>query len=310
MGSEMAQTLQRHAVSIYSAWSPVEDQAKNFAEQYAIETPFSDYDQLLADPNLEAVYVATPNSTHYEFIRKALTAKKHVLSEKPVVASNESYQKLLKIAKTNHVVLMQGMTIFHMPLFKTLKKLIENNKIGDLKMISVNFGSIREANIHSRYWDRSLGGGALMDIGIYAIALAQYFMQLPINEILSTVRNYVTEVDEQSVTILKNSAGQMAGLTVSMDAKQPKRAVLAGNKGYFEINEFPRADAAKHFDTATGTFDEITAGTADDALYYEYSDFLREIDEGTSPQEIELTEKLLTTMDDLRKQWDLDYPYE
>lgn len=125
------------------------------------------------------------------------------------------------------LVICDGMTLYHMPIFKKLKEIVDSGKLGPVKMIQVNFGSCKEYDVTNRFFSKELAGGALLDIGVYATSFARFFMKSKPDTILTTANYFETGVDETSGIILRNPDGQMAVMALTMRAKQPKRGVVA-----------------------------------------------------------------------------------
>ena len=168
---------------------------------------------------------------HIEYLRKALKAGKHVLCEKSITLNSDELDEAIALAEENHVILAEAMTIFHMPIYKELNKIIESGKLGDLKLIQMNFGSYKEYDMTNRFFNRNLAGGAMLDIGVYALSFVRWFMSSRPTEILSQVKYAPTGVDEQASILLKNKEEEMATVILSLHAKQPKRGTIAFDKG-------------------------------------------------------------------------------
>lgn len=132
------------------------------------------------------------------------------------------------------------MTIFHMPIYRKLSEIVDSGQLGDLKMIQMNFGSYKDYDMTNRFFSRSLAGGALLDIGVYALSFVRWFMHSAPNQIVSQVKLAPTGVDEEAGILLTNDQGEMATVTLSLHAKQPKRGTVAYDKGYIEIYDYPR----------------------------------------------------------------------
>ncbi len=147
--------------------------------------------------------------------------------------------------------------------------MISDGKLGQIKLVQVNFGSLKDYDPNNRFFNKDLAGGALLDIGGYATAFARMFLSKQPESILTTVKFFETGVDEQSGIILKNTKDEMAVMALSMRAKQPKRGVISGTKGYIEISNYPRATEAQITYTASAheeRHETINAGSTSEAL--------------------------------------------
>lgn len=272
IGNDMAKALIEEHGSIYGVCSGTLENALTFKEKYNVSYVFNNLDEMLEDTNIDIVYIATPHNMHYEMIKKALLKNKHVFCEKAITVNIDELIECVKLAKEKQLVLMDGVTLFHMPLYKKVKELINSGIIGTVKMVQVNFGSCKEYDINNRFFSRELAGGALLDIGVYATSFARFFMSRKPNTILSTAVTAPSGVDESSGILLKNDEDEVATISLTFRAKQPKKGLIAGELGYIEIDEFPRADCAKVTYTDTGKVEVINCGDSALALNYEIRD--------------------------------------
>ena len=173
-----------------------------------------------------------------------MVSGKHVFCEKSITVNSRQLEECVAIAQEKGLVICDGMTLLHMPLYKELKKKIAEGAIGDVKMVQVNLGSRKEYDVKNRFFSKELSGGALLDLGVYATSFARYFMKSKPDVVLTTANYFETGVDETSEILLKNPDGEMAVMALTMRAKQPKRGVVAGEKGFIEIYDYPRAAKA------------------------------------------------------------------
>lgn len=241
---DMAKALIQEDVGIYGAASGHYSSAKKFSEEFSIEHVYENYQSMFEDENIDIVYIATPHNSHYEIMKNALLHNKHVFCEKAITLNSTELDECVKIAKERHLVISDGVTLFHMPLFKELKKLISSNSLGPVKMVQVNFGSFKEHDVNNRFFNPNLAGGALLDIGVYAVSFARWFMTSKPNTSLTTMTPLETGVDESSGILLKNIENEIATISLTMRAKQPKRGLIACENGDVEVYNFPRADHA------------------------------------------------------------------
>ena len=201
-----------------------------------------------------------------------MVSGKHVFCEKSITVNSRQLEECVAIAQEKGLVICDGMTLLHMPLYKELKKKIAEGAIGDVKMVQVNLGSCKEYDVKNRFFSKELAGGALLDIGVYATSFARYFMKSKPDVVLTTANYFETGVDETSEILLKNPDGEMAVMALTMRAKQPKRGVVAGEKGFIEIYDYPRAAKATITYTESGKTEVIEAGESAKAPQYEVAD--------------------------------------
>ena len=177
-------------------------------------------------------------------------------------------------------------------------------------MVQVNFGSCKEYDVNNRFFSKELAGGALLDIGVYAVSFARYFMKSRPDVILTTANYFETGVDETSGIILKNPDGEMAVIALTMRAKQPKRGVVAGEKGFIEISDYPRAQRAVITYTEDGRTEVIEVGSTDAALQYEVRDMQEYILNKSGQENLRIVRDVMDVLTAVRDQWGLVDPFE
>ena len=310
IAQEMGKALQAVNGSIYGVFSANPAHAKKYAQDYAVEHLYNSVEEMLADENIDIVYIATPHNLHYQFILQSLNANKHVFCEKSITVNARQLQECAAIAAEKNLVICDGVTLFHMPLYKKLKNIINSGAIGKVKMVQVNFGSCKEYDVNNRFFSKDLAGGALLDIGVYAVPFARYFMESKPNVVLATANYFETGVDETSGILLKNPDGEMAVISLTMRAKQPKRGIVAGEKGYIEINNYPRADKATITYTENGQTETIASGNTAKALQYEVQDMQDYVLNHSGQQNLQNVCDVMDTLTAIRNQWGMAYPFE
>ena len=168
---------------------------------------------------------------------------------------------------------------------------------------------VLEYDMQNRFFNRNLAGGAMLDIGVYALSFVRWFMESKPDVVLSQYNPAPTGVDESSVFVLKNAEAQMATVALSLHSKQPKRGMISCEKGYIEIMEYPRAEEAV-ITYVDGTKETVRAGAHEDALMYELQDMEMAIQGDTSHIYAEYTEEVMEIMTSLRREWGIVYPEE
>lgn len=276
--------------------------AKEFAEEYDIPTPYGSYEELLADPTIDIIYVAVPNKQHHSHIIQALNAGKHVLCEKAITMNSTELLEAMALAEKKGLILAEAMTIFNMPLYDELRSLIDTGKLGKLKMIQAPFGSYKEPDPNNRFFNPELAGGALLDIGTYAVSFARWFLtEQPVVQ-ASVMEPFSTGVDEQSITILQNAKNEMAAVTLSFQSKAPKVGVVSFENAYITVNDYPRADRAElHFND--GTKETIISGSSAQALNYEIQTMIDVIEEKQPNRSLFLTRDVIDILDQMQQKW-------
>lgn len=309
IAEEFAKALIAVNGSIYAVGARKLERAQKFASTYAVEKVYGNMAEMLRDDEIDAVYVATPHSNHYEYILESLKNNKHVLCEKAITVNGKQLGEIVTLAKQKNLVLAEAMTIYHMPLYKKLRQIVGSGKIGKLKMIQVSFGSHKEYDVTNRFFSKELAGGALLDIGTYALSFTRYFLSGQPDQVLTTVKQFETGVDEQSGIVLKNSADEMAVISLTMRAKMPKRGIVAGENGFITVDNFPRADKAT-ITYLDGMVEIVEAGETSRALEYEVEDINNCIVQAGTIHELDLSVDVMSIMDAVRQQWGIRYPFE
>ena len=310
IANELAQALEALGGKLYSVANRTYDKGVAFAEKYGIEKVYHEIDEVFEDPEVDIIYISTPHNTHIQYLRKALAAGKHVLCEKSITLNSEELTEAIKLAEENHVKLAEAMTIFHMPIYRKLSEIVASGKLGPLKVIQMNFGSYKEYDMTNRFFNRNLAGGAILDIGVYALSFVRWFMTSQPTEMVSQVKFAPTGVDEQAGILLTNREGEMATVTLSLHAKQPKRGTIAYDKGYIKLYEYPRGQKAVITYTEDGSQEVIEAGETAKALQYEVLDMEAAVAGRENHLYLNYSRDVMDLMTQLRKDWGLVYPEE
>lgn len=300
---DMANALIQEGVGIYGVASGHYSSAKKFSEEFSIEHVYENYQVMFEDENIDIVYIATPHNSHYEIMKDALLHDKHVFCEKAITLNSTELDECVKIAKERNLVISDGVTLFHMPLFKELKKVISSNSLGPVKMIQVNFGSFKEYDVNNRFFNPNLAGGALLDIGVYAVSFARWFMASKPNTVLTTMTPFETGVDESSGILLQNKEMEIATISLTMRAKQPKRGLVACENGYIEIYNFPRADKATITYTSDGHTEEIVCGESGLALNYEIRDMEEYVSNLNGQTNLQCIQDVMDVLTSVQESW-------
>lgn len=309
IANETATAMAKNGRRLYAVGNRTHEKAVAFAKKYGIEKVYDDFNDMFTDPDIDIIYITTPHNTHIDFMKKAIENKKHILVEKSITLNSDELSEAVKLARKNGVVIGEAMTIYHMPIFKELKKILDSDELGRVNLITANFGSFKPYDMNNRFFNRNLAGGAMLDIGVYALSFVRYFFDSSPNNTLSQVKYAPTGVDEQSGLLLMNDEGQMASVMLSLHSKQPKRAMISCERGYIEIMEYPRAWDAKIIDAESGESRLVKAGKNEDALWYEIEDMEKSVS-GEDCMHLDYTEDVMHLMTSFRQEWNMKYPEE
>lgn len=214
-----------------------EKTAADFAARHDIDTAYSSYEQLYDDPEIDAIYVATPHSLHLENASDALRAGKAVLCEKPLTISVDEVDTLMSVAADTGSYLMEGMWTWFLPAIQRACGWFEAGEIGRLCHIKSDFGYPIPYSAESREYNAELGGGVVPDMGIYPIAMAYLFARSDPDSIDVVSRKAPNGVEDDVVAIF-NYEDYVATLSTSFRCKLPNRTCIVGDKGHIVIPDF------------------------------------------------------------------------
>ena len=221
--------------------------ASNFAAQHGIAVSYGNYQALFADPDIDAVYIATPHNCHFQQARQALLAGKHVLVEKPFVGSSAQCSELQNISAQQQCFLMEAMWTWFLPAVGKAREWVKAGRIGNIEHIKADFGFPIPYAEDQREYDAALNGGCLLEMGIYPLALALLFMERLPQKTEFFHHNAPNGV-EDDVTLLASYGEQTASLGASFRTRLPNIAFIVGDRGQIHIPSFWCADSCLLFD--------------------------------------------------------------
>ena len=287
--------------------------AQTFAAQHGAARAYGSYEELAADPNVDIVYVATPHPYHLENALLAIGNGKHVLCEKPIALNAKETRRMIAAAKKKGVFLMEAMWARFIPSLGRIRKWIAEERIGQILAVEADFGIHFHIGPKHRILNPKLGGGALLDLGIYPISFASMVYGTQPKKITSIVHKAKTGVDDQAVIALEYDHGAMAALSTSSRVALRTEARIFGTKG--TIIAHPGFFFTKHLTLQIEgkkekSFEFPYPGTG---LHFEAEHVHQCLRKGELQSDImPLAESLaiMQTMDKIRRQWKLKYPGE
>ena len=225
--------LKNHKVT--SVLSRNIDTAKKFTSKILDCKPYDNEKSFFEDKNIDAIYIATPNTLHAQQSIKALQHKKPVLCEKPFAINLKETKDMIKASKKNNTALLEAMWTRYLPHIKFIKNILSENKIGKIHSLSACHGQNLTSIDNPRLWKKNLGGGALLDLGIYVVSFTQMVLGTPKSLVAKAL--FTNEgVDAKTSMIFKYENGAIANLSCTMYDSQPNRAIISGEKGWIEID--------------------------------------------------------------------------
>jgi predicted dehydrogenase len=237
------QTLADHKIVAVGSRETAKSEA--FGAKFAIPNCHASYEALATDPDVDVIYVATPHNFHKEHCLLALNAGKHVLCEKPFTLNLDEANDVIATAAAKNLFLMEGMWSRCFPAWVKVRQLVREGAIGKPRMMTTDFGfkggntgedgKLEGINPEGRLYNLNLAGGALMDVGVYTVSLAQLILGDPIKATgLATVGN--TGVDENTGMLLQFANGEIAALSTSLQINTTHTATILGTGGKIEVH--------------------------------------------------------------------------
>jgi predicted dehydrogenase len=286
--------------------------SQEFAKTYGIPKAYGSYEELVRDDQVDIIYIATPHSAHKENMLLCLNAGKAVLCEKSFTINADEAREVIRLAREKKLFLMEAMWTRFLPAIKKVREWLEQGFIGDIHLLKADFGISKGGGPHNRLVDPALGGGALLDVGIYPVSFASMIFGKQPETIKSLVHLGPTGVDEQSTILFGYEQGRMASLCSAIETELVNDAWIYGTQGYIHIPDFFYAKKAK-LCLRDGRIEEF--GPEFESTGYQYEameamDCLRNGALESSIISLDETVAIMETMDKLRAQWNLKYPME
>jgi predicted dehydrogenase len=283
------------------------ENAQRFAAKNNIEKVFDNYDRMLEDPDIDVVYIGTPHTTHKDLTIRALNAKKAVLCEKPCAVNAEEFNEMVKASRVNNVFLMEAMWTRFTPPLQKVREWLSEGHIGEVQIIEANFGFNAPFAPKGRLFNPDLGGGALLDAGIYPLSLISMVFggKIPL-EIKSYGYLGQTGVDEHNLTILSYGGPQIAYASSALRSNLTNDAWIYGTQGRIHIPNYIWARSAKLFIDNGNIIEFNPQDFISNGYNYEAFEVMKCIKEGKKESEIMTLDEsmvLMETMDRIRAQW-------
>lgn len=289
------------------------NRSREFAERFKIGKSYGSYEELAKDPDIDVIYIAVPHTEHKNMAKLCIKNKKAVLCEKPFAINSRDTEELISMAKEHNVFLMEAMWTKFLPASLRVKQWINEGRIGKVLHIKATFGFHSDYNPDSRLYNPSLGGGALLDVGIYPVSYTTFLLERTPDKIISSAIIGESGVDEQNVLVFQYNDGALADLSSSISSEMGNDALIVGEKGIIKVDYFWRAESARLYDNNYKCLDEFKEPFKANGYEYEAAEVNRCLREGLKISPLNpLTDTLsnMRLMDEIRKQWGLVYPGE
>ncbi len=308
----MADTISKmKTAECYAVASRSMEKALEFASLHNVTKPFGSYEEMLADKDLELVYIATPHPFHFEQAKMCIDAGKPVLVEKPFCVNAKEAEELLAYAKEKNIFISEAMWIRYMPMYETILKLLKSGIIGEPRMIT---GNLAYPMLHKeRLLKPELAGGALLDVGIYPLNFADMVNESPIRDIQSAAVMTADGVDAHDSITIRYEDGSMAVLNTSMQTVSDRKGIIQGTKGVMIIENINNFESVAVYDK---DYKRVAFKKAPRQISgYEYEieackKALKRKKKECDQMPHEVIMKMMKQMDLIREQIGLVYPFE
>ncbi len=308
----LAETMNKMPeVECYGVASRDLEKAKAFAKEHGFQHAFGSYEGMLADEEVELVYIATPHSHHYRHMKMCLESGKHVLCEKSFTVNEKQAEEIFRIAEEKKLLVTEAIWTRYMPSRKIINDLLDEKVVGDVRKMTANLNY--PLLDKERIVKPELAGGALLDVGIYPLNFAYMHFGDQVREIKSAAQMTSAGVDGENGMILLYEDGRMAVLNSGIHGKSDSEGVFYGSTGCMVVENINNPESIKIYDTERNLVREIKVPEQISGYEYEITETISCIKEGKmecpSMPHAE-TLKMMRVMDGIRADWKMKYPDE
>jgi len=300
---------------IVSVASSSKERAKAFAKEYGVANAYDDYEALVTDPNVDAVYVSSLHHQHFKHTLMALEAGKPVLCEKPFTVNAAEAKQLIDTAREKNLFLMEALWTRFLPIYSVVRDWLDEGRIGEIKFLHSTFGFRAKWDKNSRLFNPNLAGGSLLDIGIYPLAVSQFVLgEFPKSFKVDALLGK-TGVDERFSAILRYENGVSSQFTSTFLAQAVNDFYIYGDKGYIRIhpNFWGASDATLRLMKKGKKKKTISKPFRATGFEYQTEEAMRCIRAGLLESPVvshEYTLSMMMLMDAMRSEIGLKYPFE
>ena len=249
IAGRMAETIRAvKNAELYAVASRTEDKARCFAERYGCEIYYGSYEAMVKDDSVEMVYIATPHSCHFELAKLCLENNKPVLVEKPFTVNSEQTQQLITLSQERNVFITEAMWTQYMPYRQIIETIISKKEIGEVTGITANIG-YPMMNVE-RLLNPDLAGGALLDVGVYAINFALMVSNSDVKQISSSAVLSPQKIDYKNSISIEFQNGVLASLYSTMTSATDMRGVIYGTNGYIVVDNITNPEEINVYDNS------------------------------------------------------------
>lgn len=285
--------------------------AMAFAKEQGFERAYGSYEELMDDPKVDLIYIATPHAFHFEQAKACILKGKPVLCEKAFTANAAQAEELLKLAEEKQVFIAEAIWTRYLPMSRTIAELVRNGAVGTPYLLSANLGYA--ITNRERLVRPELAGGALLDVGVYTLNFAAMVFGTEILSTTSTCVKMDNGLDAQDSITLVYPGERMAVLNSSMLARSDRQGIISGDGGHMIIDNINNPQSIKVLDGNYQTVAEYHAPSQVTGFEYEVNACIDALDKGllqTLDMPHDETLRIMRQMDALRKEWGVRFPFE
>ncbi|AZO95832.1 Gfo/Idh/MocA family oxidoreductase [Halocella sp. SP3-1] len=297
-------------VNIAGVASRSEERAKEFADCFNIQHSYSSYQELVLEQGIDVIYIATPHTYHKDNTIMCLKAGKPVLCEKPFAVNLTEAEEMVSLARSKNIFLMEAMWTRYFPVMEKVREWLAEGLIGEVKWLEADFGINKPVKPSGRLYNLELGGGALLDVGIYPVSLASMVFGRQPSSIKAAAEIGETGVDEQTAVIFKYKQGKMAQLSCAIRTKTREEACITGTRGYIVIPEFHSPSSARVYreGKVIKEFEQPLEGNGLNYEAAEVNKYLRSGKKESAVMPLKESLNVMETLDKIRDKINLRYP--
>lgn len=287
------------------------EKAEAYAKKYGYRKAYGSYEELLRDPEVELVYVATPHSHHFDHMMMAIAHGKPVICEKSFTMNADQAKKIREEAAARGIFVAEAIWPRYMPSRAIINKVLDSGIIGRPDILTANLSYTISRN--KRIVDPYLAGGALLDVGVYGLNFALMHFGGDIERIESSVQMTDTGVDGRETITLFYKDGRMAVLTHGIYSRSDRKGIIYGDKGYIVVENINNPQSVSVFDAGDRLIERHEIPEQISGYEYEFREAVRCIQEGKTESDsmpLAHSVQVMEIMDSIRRQWGLVYPQE
>ncbi len=309
--SIVATLVRIEEAKLYAIASRTLEKAEKAAKEYGFEKAYGSYEELVSDPEVELVYIATPHSRHFEDMKLCVTHKKPVLCEKAFTMNSKEAKEIKELALAEGVYVAEAIWTRYMPSRAIINEVLDSGIIGKVSTLTANL-SYAISGIY-RLTAPELAGGALLDVGVYGLNFALMHFGTDIERIESSVKWTDTGVDGMESITIHFKDGRMAVLTHGIYARSDRKGIFYGDKGYMVVENINNPQSVSVYDGWDRLVKRIEVPEQISGYEYQFLEAFEQIKKGAVESvSMPLDDSIfvMEVADTIRKQWGLVYPQE